>query len=60
MQYSVTELVFEASSPKVLLDFFTKHGEWELSDTSLNVTELNSGNWAGSAVQVIGLIKRPH
>ncbi|XP_013066091.2 acetylcholine receptor subunit alpha-like [Biomphalaria glabrata] len=58
MQYSVTELVFEASSPKVLLDFFTKHGEWELSDTSLNVTELNSGNWAGSAVQLKFKLKR--
>uniref|UniRef100_A0A2C9LN65 Neurotransmitter-gated ion-channel ligand-binding domain-containing protein n=1 Tax=Biomphalaria glabrata TaxID=6526 RepID=A0A2C9LN65_BIOGL len=58
MQYTTSELVFVAISSEVLLDFFVTHGEWELKDTGLNVTELISGTWVASAIQLKFKLKR--
>lgn len=52
MSHSTLELVFVANSPKILLDFFIKHGEWELKDTNLTIKELVAAGWKGSTIEV--------
>ncbi|KAI8798793.1 acetylcholine receptor subunit alpha [Biomphalaria glabrata] len=58
MKYTTSELVFVPGSVKVKQDFFIKHGEWDLTDTSLNVTDRLSGYWKGSAIQLTFTMKR--
>ncbi|KAK0064745.1 acetylcholine receptor subunit alpha, partial [Biomphalaria pfeifferi] len=58
MSHSTSELVFVANSPKILLDFFIKHGEWELKDTNLTIKELVAAGWKGSTIELKFELKR--
>ncbi|KAK6976636.1 neuronal acetylcholine receptor subunit beta-4, partial [Biomphalaria glabrata] len=58
MMYSTKELLFVVKSPKVKLDFFIKHSEWNLADTSINVTKLVNAGWEGSRIQLTFLLQR--
>ncbi|XP_055894100.1 acetylcholine receptor subunit alpha-like isoform X2 [Biomphalaria glabrata] len=58
MSHSTLELVFVANSPKILLDFFIKHGEWELKDTNLTIKELVAAGWKGSTIELKFELKR--
>ncbi|KAH9488471.1 Acetylcholine receptor subunit alpha, partial [Bulinus truncatus] len=58
MTLSSFELLFVPGSPKVLKDFFVKHGEWELTESTVNVTILTTATWSGSAIELTFVLKR--
>ncbi|XP_055894104.1 neuronal acetylcholine receptor subunit alpha-6-like [Biomphalaria glabrata] len=56
--YDASELSFVAITDKVLLDFFIKHGEWELIDTDISTTSLSTSTWEGSSIQFTFKLRR--
>uniref|UniRef100_A0A2C9KLB4 Neurotransmitter-gated ion-channel ligand-binding domain-containing protein n=1 Tax=Biomphalaria glabrata TaxID=6526 RepID=A0A2C9KLB4_BIOGL len=58
MTYNADELVFSPASLQVKLDFFTQHGEWELTNATLHTIQITAGNTEGSTIQLNFQLRR--
>ncbi|XP_059158985.1 acetylcholine receptor subunit alpha-like [Physella acuta] len=58
MTLSSDEMSFKTMSTDMGLTFFTKNGEWELLDTSMKTSILNTGSLYMSSIEVTFVMKR--
>ncbi|KAI8798813.1 neuronal acetylcholine receptor subunit beta-4 [Biomphalaria glabrata] len=58
MTHSVKELRFLVPTTKVRLDFYTRHGEWDLLSSSVTTADLDTGVTSMSSVRLKFTLKR--